>query len=219
LNYCENVVNMLFKDRLSAGKALIKPLEKYKGEDVIVLGIPRGGVPIGYSIAKALDAPLDVIIPRKLPIPWSPEVGFGAVTSTGDVILNPDIAGEIRLSDSEIKAIADDVYKEIQRRMKIYRGNKPLPSLREKSVIIADDGLATGFTMIAAIESVRKQGPKKVIAAAPVSPKDAADKIRKYADEVVTIWEKQTCNFAVASFYEDFHDMSDEEVTRLLAEF
>jgi putative phosphoribosyl transferase len=210
---------MLFKDRLSAGKALIKPLEKYMGEDVIVLGIPRGGVPVGYPIAKALNATLDVIIPRKLPIPWSPEVGFGAVTSTGDVILNPDIAGELRLSESEIKAIADDVYKEIKRRMKIYRGNKPLPSLREKTVIITDDGLATGFTMIAAIESVRKQGPKKVIAAAPVSPKDAADKIRKYADEVVTLWEKQTCSFAVASFYEDFHDMRDEEVTCLLAEF
>jgi putative phosphoribosyl transferase len=210
---------MLFKDRLFAGKALAKPLEKYKGEDVIVLGIPRGGVPIGYPIAKALDAPLDVIIPRKLPIPWSPEVGFGAVTSTGDVILNPDIVGEMRITESEIKAIADDVYKEIQRRMKIYRGNKPLPSLREKTVIIADDGLATGFTMIAAIESVRKQGPKKVIAAAPVSPKDAADKIRKYADEVVTLWEKQTYSFAVASFYEDFHDMRDEEVTGLLAEF
>jgi putative phosphoribosyl transferase len=210
---------MLFKDRLSAGKALIKPLEKYLGEDAIVLGIPRGGVPIGYPIAKAFNAPLDVIIPRKLPIPWSPEVGFGAVTSTGDIILNPDIAGEIRLNESEIKAIADNVYKEIQRRMKIYRGNKPLPSLREKTVIITDDGLATGFTMIAAIESVRKQGPKKVIAAAPVSPKDAAEKIRKYADELVTLWEKQTYSFAVASFYEDFHDMRDEEVTGLLAEF
>jgi len=210
---------MLFKDRLSAGKALIKPLEKYAGDDAIVLGIPRGGVPIGYPIAKAFNAPLDVIIPRKLPIPWSPEVGFGAVTSTGDIILNPDIAGEIRLNESEIKAIADNVYKEIQRRMKIYRGNKPLPSLREKTVIITDDGLATGFTMIAAIESVRKQGPKKVIAAAPVSPKDAAEKIRKYADELVTLWEKQTYSFAVASFYEDFHDMRDEEVTGLLAEF
>jgi putative phosphoribosyl transferase len=210
---------MLFKDRLAAGEALLKPLEKYAGKDVIVLGIPRGGVPIGYPIAKALNAPLDVIIPRKLPIPWSPEVGFGAVTSAGDVILNPEIADEIRLSESEIKAIADSVYTEIQRRMKIYRGNKPLISLREKTVIITDDGLATGFTMIAAIESVRKQGPKKIIAAAPVSTKDAADKIRKYADEVVTLWEKRTYSFAVASFYEDFHDMRDAEVTALLAEF
>lgn len=210
---------MLFKDRMDAGKALLKPLEKYAGKDVIVLGIPRGGVPIGYPIAKALNAPLDVIIPRKLPIPWSPEVGFGAVTSAGDVILNPEIAGDLRLSESEIKAIADGVYKEIQRRMKIYRGNKPLPSLREKTIIITDDGLATGFTMIAAIESVRKQGPNKIIAAAPVSPKDAADKIRKYADEVVTLWEKRTYSFAVASFYEDFHDMRDAEVTALLAEF
>lgn len=198
---------------------MIKPLEKYMGDDVIVLGIPRGGVPIGYPIAKALKAPLDVIIPRKLPVPWSPEVGFGAVTSTGDVLLNPEIAGEMRLGESEIKAIAADVYKEILRRMRIYRGNKPLPSLREKTVIITDDGLATGFTMIAAIESVRKQGPKKVIAAAPVSPKDAADKVRKYADEVVTLWEKKTYSFAVASFYEDFHDMRDEEVTGLLKEF
>lgn len=206
----------LFRNRLEAGKALAKPLERYKGEDVIVLGIPRGGVPIGYPIAKALNAPLDVIIPRKLPIPWSPEVGFGAVTSAGDIILNPEIAGDIRLSDEEIKEIAGEVYREIQRRLKTYRGDRPVPSLREKTVIITDDGLATGFTMIAAIESVRKQGPKKVIAAAPVSPRDAAEKVRKYADEVVTLWEKPVFSFAVASFYDDFHDMADEEVTELL---
>lgn len=209
----------MFRDRLDAGKALAAPLEKYAGEDVIVLGIPRGGVPIGYPIAKALDAPLDVIIPRKLPIPWSPEVGFGAVTSAGDVILNPDIAGGIRLSDEEIKEIADDVYREIRRRMKVYRGSKPVPSLRQKTVIITDDGLATGLTMIAAVESVRKQGPKKVVCAVPVSPKDAAEKVRRYADEVVTLWEKPAASFAVASFYEDFHDMRDEEVTGLLREF
>ncbi len=212
-------MNLLFKDRISAGEELAKLLEKYRGADVIVLGIPRGGVPIGYPIAKALNAPLDVIIPRKLPIPWSPEVGFGAITSTGDVILNPGIADELRMSDDEIKKIAATVYKEIRRRLKTYRGNKPMPSLREKTVIITDDGLATGYTMIAAIQSVRKQGPKKVIAAVPVSPGDAAEKVRKYADELVTLWEKPTFSFAVASFYFDFHDMRDEEVTELLKEF
>lgn len=209
---------MLFKDRMQAGEELAKLLEKYKGEDVIVLGIPRGGVPIGYPIAKALKAPLDVIIPRKLPVPWSPEVGFGAITSTGDIILNPEIADELRLSDKEIKKIAGMVYKEIQRRIKTYRGNKPQTSLREKTVIITDDGLATGYTMIAAIQSVRKQGSKKVIAAVPVSPRDAAEKVRKYADELVTIWEKPAYSFAVANFYDDFHDMKDEEVTSLLGE-
>ena len=183
-----------------------------------MLGIPRGGVPIGYPIAKALNAPLDVIIPRKLPIPWSPEVGFGAVTSSGDVILNPDIADGLGLTESEIKKISDGVYQEIQRRMRIYRGNRPMPSLREKNVIITDDGLATGFTMIAAIESVKRQGPKKVIAAVPVAPKDAADLVRKYADELVTLWEKKTYSFAVASFYDDFHDMADSEVVSLLKE-
>ncbi len=210
---------MLFKDRMHAGEELAKKLLKYKSKDVIVLGIPRGGVPIGYRIAKALDAPLDVIIPRKLPVPWSPEVGFGAVTSTGEVTLNPEIAGELRLTDREIKEIAGKVVHEINRRMKAYRGNKPLPDLKGKTVIIADDGLATGYTMIAAVESAKKQGAKKVIAAAPVSPLAAAEDVRKHADELVTIWEKPTYNFAVASFYNDFHDMRDEEVTDLLKEF
>jgi putative phosphoribosyl transferase len=210
---------MLFKDRMHAGEELAKKLLKYKGEDIIVLGIPRGGVPIGYPIAKALDAPLDLIIPRKLPVPWSPEVGFGAVTSTGEVTLNPDIVSELQLTDQEIKEIAGKVLEEVKRRMKAYRGNKPLPDLKGKTVIIADDGLATGYTMIAAVQAAKRQGAKKVIAAAPVSPRDAAEKVRKYADEVVTIWEKPTFSFAVAGFYDDFHDMRDAEVTDLLAEF
>jgi len=210
---------MLFKDRMHAGEELAKKLLKYKGEDIIVLGIPRGGVPIGYPIAKALDAPLDLIIPRKLPVPWSPEVGFGAVTSTGEVTLNPDIVSELQLTDQEIKEIAGKVLEEVKRRMKAYRGNKPLPDLKGKTVIIADDGLATGYTMIAAVQAAKRQGAKKVIAAVPVSPRDAAEKVRKYADEVVTIWEKPTFSFAVAGFYDDFHDMRDAEVTDLLAEF
>lgn len=210
---------MLFKDRLQAGGELAKLLEKYRGEDVIVLGIPRGGVPIGYPIAKALKAPLDVIIPRKLPVPWSPEVGFGAVTNTGEVVLNTDFVRELGLSDKEVKEISDKVFEEVKRRMKAYRGNKPTANLREKTVIIADDGLATGYTMIAAVKAVRKQGPKRVIVAVPVSPKDAADDVRKYSDEVVTLWEKPTFNFAVANFYDDFHNMRDEEVIQLLKKF
>ena len=210
---------MLFKGRLQAGGELAKLLEKYRGEDVIVLGIPRGGVPVGYSIAKSLKAPLDVIIPRKLPVPRSPEVGFGAVTNTGEVVLNTDYVHELGLSDKEVKEISDKVFEEVKRRVKVYRGNKPATDLREKTVIIADDGIATGYTMIAAVQAVRKQGPKRVIVAAPVSPKDAAEDVRKYADEVVTIWEKPTYNFAVANFYDDFHDMKDGEVTELLKEF
>jgi len=210
---------MLFRNRLEAGKALAEPLMKYAGGDVIVLGIPRGGVSVGYPVAKALDAPLDVIISKKLPVPWSPEVGFGAVTSAGDVILNPDIADRLCLTEEEIKGIAEGVCKEVQRRMRVYRGDKPLPSLRGKTVIITDDGLATGFTMVAAVESARRQGSGRVVAAVPVSPKDAADAVRGCADEVVTLWEKPVSGFAVASFYKDFHDMDDGEVVQLLKGF
>lgn len=210
---------MLFRDRFHAGEELAKKLLKYRGEDVVVLGIPRGGVPVGYVIAKKLGASLDVIIPRKLPVPWSPEVGFGAVTGTGDVVLNERIVGEIGLSDEEINHIVEKVKKEIDRRMKVYRGDKPAPNLKNKVVIVVDDGFATGYTMIAALQSARKQHPKKLVAAAPVSPLDSVEAIKPYADEVVTLWAKPTYNFAVAQFYEDFHDMRDEEVTELLSEF
>jgi putative phosphoribosyl transferase len=211
----------MFRDRFDAGELLAKKLEKYadSGKDTVVLGIPRGGVPVAYPIAKKLNAHLDVIIPRKLPIPWSPEVGFGAVTSTGDVVLNQQIMNEIDLSDNEIQEIVEKVKKEIERRMIAYRGNKPLPILKNKKVIIVDDGFATGYTMIAALQAVRKQKPQKLIAAAPVSPQDSVDRIKPYADEIVTLWAKPTYNFAVAQFYEDFHDMKDNEVTELLKEF
>jgi putative phosphoribosyl transferase len=211
----------MFRDRFDAGELLAKKLGKYAdaGKDTIVLGIPRGGVPVAYQIAKKLKAVLDVIIPRKLPIPWSPEVGFGAVTSSGDVVLNQQIMDELDLSESEINEIVERVKTEIDRRMEAYRGNKPLPKLKNKTVIIVDDGFATGYTMIAALQSVRKQKPKKLIAAAPVSPQDSVNRIKPYADEVVTLWAKPTYNFAVAQFYEDFHDMKDAEVTELLNEF
>ena len=207
---------MLFRNREEAGEKLAEKLAEYKNKNTIVLAIPRGGVPVAKPIADKLNAELDLIIPRKLPIPWSPEVGFGAVTHTGDVVLNQDLVNEINLPEEDIRKIADMVLKEVRRRMEAYRGNRPLPTLKNKNVIIVDDGLATGYTMIAAIESVKKQHPKKVIAAAPVSPFDTEERIKQYADEVVTLWAKPTYSFAVASFYEDFHDMADSEVTDIL---
>jgi len=210
----------IFHDRSDAGKKLASELLKYSGEEIAVLGIPRGGVPVAYEIAKGLNAEeLDVIICRKIPVPLNPEMGFGAVTSNGDTILNQEVLKRIHIPPEEIIELSEEVYKEVRRRMGEYRGSRPMPILHDKTVIIADDGMATGFTMVAAIKSVRKLKPSRVIAAVPAAPRQACDKIREYADDVVTLWCEDADSFAVASFYEEFADLSDEEVIRILDEY
>ncbi|MCK4490985.1 MAG: hypothetical protein KAU03_00070, partial [Candidatus Altiarchaeales archaeon] len=150
----------MFKDRLHAGRELAKKLREYRGRDVIVLAIPRGGVPVAYSIALELDAVLDVIVPRKIPIPWNPEAGFGAVTVDGEIVLNKDLVDRIGLEDDEIKELAGPVIEEIKRRIRIYRGDKKFLDLGGETVIIVDDGLASGYTMLSAIKSVRRRNPE-----------------------------------------------------------
>jgi len=213
-------MDALFHDRSDAGKKLASELLKYAGEEIVVLAIPRGGVPVGYEIAEELNAEeLDVIICRKIPIPMNPEAGFGAVTSTWDSVLNPEVLKQIHLAPEEIIELSEEVYKEVKRRTSEYRGSRPFPILRDKTVIIVDDGIATGFTMVAAIKSVRKYAPGRVVVAVPAAPKQACDKIREYADDLVTLWCEETESFAVASFYEEFEDLSDAQVVQTLEGF
>ena len=206
---------MTFRDRREAGQKLAAKLAALRTESPLVLAIPRGGVPIGCELAKALHAPFDLILPRKLPIPYNPEAGFGAVTPDGTVVLNDSLVRELGLSQRDIDNIVMAVRDEVQRRVKAYRPGPPLDP-RGRTVIITDDGLASGYTMIAAVRAVRKQGPKKVIVAVPCSPRSSVERLEQEADEVISLQVQAYGSFAVASYYESFPDLSDGEVLALL---
>lgn len=208
----------IFSDREAAGKILGEKLAAFKTclTNPIVLGIPRGGVAIGYSISEVLKAPFDAIVLRKLPIPDSPEVGFGAVTVDKTTIFNEEMLAHLSLKQAEISRIVNEVYEEVLRRNRIYRGNRPFPSLAGRSVILADDGLATGFTILAAIRFVKKSKPKEIITAVPVAHREAYNLVEKEADRVVILHISDLPYFAVAAFYEEFPEMSDSEVKKLV---
>lgn len=209
---------VIFNSRQEAGSILAAELmaAKPKLKNPIVLGIPRGGVPIGFLIAKALNCPLDAIVLRKLPIPNNPEAGFGAVTLDKTVIFNEALLAQVYLTKDKINRIVDNVYKEVLRRNRVYRWNKPFPLLEGRSVILTDDGLATGYTMLAAIKFAKAKGAFKTTAAVPVAHREAYKLVKKEADETIVLHISDYPFFAVASFYREFPDMSDEEVIHYL---
>jgi putative phosphoribosyl transferase len=208
---------MIFKDRHDAGRQLAERLLLYR-RNAVVLAIPRGGVPVGYEVSRGLDVPLDIIVPRKLPIPSDPEAGFGAVAPDGTVVLNEALMWYLGLSTEEIERIIGEVLGEVRRRIREYRGDRPLPRLSGKNVIVVDDGLASGYTMIAAVRALRKERPRRVIVAVPCSPRTSVERLEKEADEVVCLAVQSSGPFAVASFYERFPDLRDEEVKGLLSQ-
>lgn len=206
----------MFKNREHAGVFLSRLLAEYKNGEAVVLAVPRGGVPVGYSVAKALHVPLDVVIPRKLPIPEEPEAGFGAVTADGTTVLNDDLVTQLGLPSRTIDAIVNEVLKEVRRREDVYRKAAPRVNLAGRTVIIADDGLATGYTMVAAIRSARRQSPKKVIVGVPCAPSRSVDFLTPMADELHCLVQSDEPIFAVASYYREFPDLTDEEVAGYL---
>jgi putative phosphoribosyl transferase len=208
---------MIFKDRHDAGRQLAERLLLYR-HNAIVLAIPRGGVPVGYEVARRLGVPLDIIVPRKLPIPSDPEAGFGAVAPDGTVVLNERLMAYFGLSTADIEKIVGEVLKEVRRRIKEYRGDRPLPDLKGKNVIVVDDGLASGYTMIAAVRALKKERPRRVIVAVPCSPGTSVGMLEKEADEVVCLAVQPSGPFAVASYYRRFPDLSDGEVKSLLSQ-
>jgi len=206
---------MIYKDRHDAGRLLADRLLIYR-HNAIVLAIPRGGVPVGYEVARRLDVPLDLIIPRKLPIPSDPEAGFGAIAPDGTVVLNESLVARFGLSVGDIERISKEVLAEVRRRAREYRGGAPLPGLKNKNVIVVDDGLASGYTMIAAVRAIRRERPRRVIVAVPCSPGPSVERLENEADEVVSLAVQPYGPFAVAGYYEHFPDLSDDEVKSLL---
>ncbi|MBA7649974.1 hypothetical protein ES703_57773 [subsurface metagenome] len=205
-----------FDDRRDAGRRLAAELHEYKDQSVIVLAIPNGGVPVALEVAGALNTGLDLIICRKIPLPLNPEAGFGAIADNGTVILNEEMVKRFGLSRQQIENEASRVKAEIKRRSILYRGDRPLLMARGKTVIIIDDGLASGFTMVAAVTSVRYRRPKEIVVAVPVASAVALKQVEKVADKVVTGTIGFMPRFAVADFYRHWYDVSDDEVIRYL---
>jgi putative phosphoribosyl transferase len=208
----------LFKNRYEAGLKvgeIIAPLGK-EIRNPIVLGIPRGGIPVGMAVAEQLNCPLDTIGLRKLPIPFDPEAGFGAVTLDRITVFNQPLLDRLQLSQQQVNSVVDSVYREVIRRNEEYRQGRPFPSLRDHTVIICDDGLASGYTMLAAIEYARHKGAGQIIAAAPVAHDSAYEAVKQKADRVAVVYVTATTLFAVASHYDSFPEMSDEEVLAYL---
>ncbi len=205
----------MFKNREEAGRRLAERLSRYRGQDTVVLAIPRGGVVVGFEVAKALGASLDIIVPRKIGAPHNPELAIGAVAQDGSMMLDTELVAYLGVSAGYVREEAERQIREIGRRMELYRGKKPYPKLEGRTVIIVDDGIATGATMRAAVASVRKQRPAKLIVAIPVGPPDRVDSLRGEVDEVVCLSTPESF-LAVGEFYQDFSQTEDETVIRLL---
>ena len=207
-----------FPNRTEGGRQLAEELGKYVGrEDVIVLGLPRGGVPVAYEVAKRLRAPLDVFIVRKLGVPGFEELAAGAIASGGVRVLNEAVMRAIPYAEEAIEAVTARETTELERREQIYREGRPSPELRDRVVILVDDGLATGATMRAAVKALRQRGAAKIVVAVPVGPPDTCREIEQEADETICL---STPPFfqAVGQYYEDFSQTSDADVRELLSQ-
>ncbi|MDW8063883.1 MAG: phosphoribosyltransferase [Candidatus Caldarchaeum sp.] len=207
---------MLFADRVDAGRKLAKYLKRFYQGSCVVMAVPRGGVVVGYEVAKELKCPLDIVITRKVGAPGQPELAVGAVSEDGTVFVDEEIAAVVGVSRSYVEEKADAEKKEIERRARVYRGGRPMLPLKGRRVVLVDDGLATGLTMKAAVHMARNQGAGKVIVAVPVAPPETVEKLKKIADDVVVL-ETPSEFFAIGQFYEKFDQLSDQDVLDVLA--
>lgn len=205
-----------YRSRREAGQVLARLLQHYKGrDDVVVLALPRGGVPVAYEVARSLGAPLDVFLVRKLGVPGHEELAMGAIASGGVVVLEDDVVRGLRIEPEVIRQVAEREAVELARRQRAYRGDRPLPDLRGKTVILVDDGLATGSSMRAAIQAVRAQEPARIVAAVPAAPESTCRELQAEVDEVICAVMPEPF-FAVGQAYWDFTQTTDDEVRALL---
>jgi putative phosphoribosyl transferase len=209
----------VFENRYDAGRKLAEKLYEYAGKSAAVLGIPNGGVAVALGVALGLNADLDLVISRKIPLPLSPEGGFGSVTDDGTTIFDEEIIKKTGLSQAQINYQVNQVRADIRHRSLLYHADRPPISIAGRTVIVVDDGLASGYTMRAAVESVRHRKPDKVIAAVPVGPEPVVEALRKVADRVVTCVVGKEPRFYIADYYRSWHDITDAEVLHCLKEW
>ncbi|BAY61083.1 phosphoribosyltransferase [Calothrix brevissima NIES-22] len=212
------IMSIKFRTRTEAGKLLARELAAYADcKDLLVLGLPRGGVPVAYEVAKALDAPLDICIVRKIGVPGHQELAMGAITSGGIRVLNSDVINSLAITSQTINQVAADEWQELQRRDRVYRGDRPPLNVENRTVILVDDGIATGSTMLAAITLLKQQEPHRIVVAVPVAPPDTCEKLSEKVDEVVCLKMPEQM-YAVGVWYEDFSQTTDEEVRYFMSQ-
>jgi putative phosphoribosyl transferase len=207
----------VFSDRTEAGRRLAERLEHLKDQQPVVLALPRGGVPVAYEVAKALEAPLDLVLVRKIGAPFQPELAIGAVVDgeRPELVLNRDVVDEYRISESYVESERRRQLDEIERRRELYLAGRPRAPIRDRTAIVIDDGIATGATMEAALLATRRAGPKHLVLAVPVAPPDTIERLRSEVDEVVCLMVPAFLG-AIGSFYRDFRQLDDGEVIELL---
>jgi len=212
----EPSIKLPFADRTQAGSQLGQALRAYAGRsDVVILALPRGGVPVAFEIMKAINATLDLMLVRKLGTPGQEELAMGAIAAGGVQLLNPDIVESLRIPAAAIEAVAKRERKELERRQRAYRGDRPFPDVTQRCVILVDDGLATGATMRTAIKALRQQHPARIVVAVPVAPPETILTLQQEADEVICLATPRPF-WAIGQWYLDFPQVSDEEVKDLL---
>ena len=207
-----------YRNRSEAGRLLAKELGHYKSRaDVVVLGLTRGGVPVAAEVASALHSPLDVVVVRKLGVPFQPELAMGAIAGDSTQVLDKELVHAFRLADKDVEAVTTRERAEVERRERLYRGDRPLLDLKEHTAILVDDGLATGSTMLAAVAFTRKRLAKRIVLAVPVASVQAIEKLREKVDECVCLAAPDPF-FAVGEWYRNFLPIDDAEVVKLLEE-
>ncbi|MBV8180499.1 MAG: phosphoribosyltransferase [Mycobacterium sp.] len=206
-----------FRDRREAGRVLAEELAVYRDKDgLLVLGLPRGGVPVGWEVAAALHAELDVFLVRKLGVPHWSELAMGALASGGVVVMNNNVVTSLRISDEQVRAVIDRETVELDRRERAYRDDRPIADPRGKTVILVDDGIATGATMLAGVRALRASNPESIVVAVPVGPQSVCQELAREADDVVCATMPDDFE-AVGQVFVDFHQVTDDEVRELLA--
>jgi putative phosphoribosyl transferase len=214
--FIRRTATLTFRDRREAGRALAEKLTSYRGKDgLLVLGLARGGVPVGWEIASALHAALDVFLVRKLGVPRWSELAMGALASGGGVVMNNDVVSGLQITDEQVRAVIDSETAELTRREQAYRGGQPGADPRGKIVMLVDDGIATGASMLAALRAVRAAGPQSIVVAVPVGPQSVCRELAREADDVVCATMPPAFE-AVGQVYADFHQVTDDEVRELL---
>jgi putative phosphoribosyl transferase len=206
----------LYKNRAEAGRKLAQALSDYAGRaDVVVLGLPRGGVPVAYEVAKALEAPLDIFIVRKLGVPGQEELAMGAIASGGVRVLNDEVVGGLSISEEEIQSVAEKERAELERRERLYRGERARRDLKNRIAILVDDGLATGASMRAAVNGLRQHNPDKIVVAVPTAPPETCREFEDLADQVICL-QTPSPFMGVGAWYADFPQTTDDQVRELL---